>query len=407
MESQLTDERLRTWLNANQPARERLCLALLGLDERFENAQPRRPEGGPDGARDMEVLFNGIKTWGAVGFRNNANDSPEDKKWAVKKFKDDLAAATSENPNLKSFVFFTNIDLTPGEIKVLSDHAAAQGMEQSDIFYRERLRIWLDSPGGLALRFRYLDIRLSDAEQVSFFERYGADLEQLLLKQFDHVDKRLARIEFFHESAQPLLGIELFVELKREFTPDELAHFRVMIEILNLYESDPHPTLYVAGRDAYGQHRQGDKITRIFGCKSIVWSRNPDESIQSTVFSVGQPSTQSFHAGGHMHKRGPYPTIASMDKKTVWVHVTRPLFEQISSIGLVANGYILTGGNAEDLEFEERNPLSAWLEPLTEKEASVPWVMLRAKREPGSHPMTWPQSWSLDFSRFTPEKYRT
>ena len=108
-----------------------------------------------------------------------------------------------------------------------------------------------------------------------------------------------------------------------------------------------------------------------------------------------------------MHKRGPYPTIASMDKKTVWVHVTRPLFEQISSIGLVANGYILTGGNAEDLEFEERNPLSAWLEPLTEKEASVPWVMLRAKREPGSHPMTWPQSWSLDFSRFTPEKYRT
>ncbi len=54
---------------------------------------------------------------GAVGFRNSANDSNEDKAWVKRKFQSDLAAAIKENVELKSFVFLTNIDLTPAEIR--------------------------------------------------------------------------------------------------------------------------------------------------------------------------------------------------------------------------------------------------------------------------------------------------
>jgi len=64
MAPQLTEERLRSWLDSKQVDRERMCLALLTLDQRFANPRPRRPKGGPDGARDIEVVFNGMETWG-------------------------------------------------------------------------------------------------------------------------------------------------------------------------------------------------------------------------------------------------------------------------------------------------------------------------------------------------------
>lgn len=43
--ARLTSERLRTALNGNQPSRERMCLAVLGLDRNYSDIKPRRPEG--------------------------------------------------------------------------------------------------------------------------------------------------------------------------------------------------------------------------------------------------------------------------------------------------------------------------------------------------------------------------
>jgi hypothetical protein len=49
--------------------------------------------------------------WGAVGFRANANDSNEDKRWLQTKFEADVERAKSEKPDLWGIVFFTNVDL--------------------------------------------------------------------------------------------------------------------------------------------------------------------------------------------------------------------------------------------------------------------------------------------------------
>jgi hypothetical protein len=225
-----------------------------------------------------------------------------------------------------------------------------------------------------------------------------------MLRSFEDVDKKLARIEFFHDCAKPLMGIELFVRLKRPCTPAELGHFRVMIEIINLHEGEPHPTLWIACRDSYGIAHGPETQTLVFGSKSLVWSRNPDDMIQSTIFSVGQLSADAFNAGGHVHKRGPYPTMASLEARTVWVFTTRPLFELTAGIGLGAGGYLLTAACTDDLEAEAQQPLAGWPEPLTEAELAIPWVRLREKREPGVPPWFWYRVWSLDFSKFTPEK---
>lgn len=172
----LTEERLRTWALA-QEERERMCLGVLAIDPRYSNVKPRRPKGGPDGSRDIEAVFSDREVvWGGIGFRNNAIDSADDKAWARTKFKSDISAALTENPSLWGFVFFTNIDLTPNESSELEAIAKGLGLSFVDIFYRERLRIVLDSPRGLGLRFQHLSIPLSEPEQAAFFAEYGSQL---------------------------------------------------------------------------------------------------------------------------------------------------------------------------------------------------------------------------------------
>src|ERR1700730_13482337 len=144
-----TEERLRNWVT-DQSEQERLCLAILTLDARFSEVKPRRPKGGPDGARDIEAVFqNKENVWGAVGFRKNVKDDSEDKRWVKKKFKADVVAAKKENPSLRGFIFFTNIDLTPKEQEVLEQYAHLKGVPFVELYFRERLRIELDSPRGL------------------------------------------------------------------------------------------------------------------------------------------------------------------------------------------------------------------------------------------------------------------
>lgn len=162
----LTEERLRFFLDGNQVARERMCLALLPLLGPFTQCRPRRPKGGPDGARDIECLCQGIPTWGAVGFRNGGGNDTESRKAAENKFHDDLGAALAENPTLESFVFFTNVDLTPGHKEALAVAARAQGLKTVHVFDMEALRNILDSPDGLLAREQYL--RLSRSAQGAF-----------------------------------------------------------------------------------------------------------------------------------------------------------------------------------------------------------------------------------------------
>ncbi|KAF5428876.1 hypothetical protein C5S36_16225, partial [Candidatus Methanophagaceae archaeon] len=217
--ARLTEERIRTWV-LSQDGRERMCLGILGLDARFSNIKPRRPKGGPDGGRDIEALFdNREMVWGAVGFRNNVTDSSEDKKWVETKLKSDISSAKASNPNLWGFVFFTNVDLTPTELSTIEEYVRSEGLSFVEIFYRERLRIALDSSRGLSLRYQHLNIPLSEAEQAAFFAEYGSQIERILHKGFGAIDEKLKRIEFLHDCSKPLMGGSVILTLKEDCAP--------------------------------------------------------------------------------------------------------------------------------------------------------------------------------------------
>ena len=429
-DSRLTEERLRGWLDSNQVQRERLCAQLLPTLGPYSHVEPRRPKGGPDGARDLQAVFNDqFVIWAGVGFRNSAKDDNEDKAWVKKKFKDDLSAAMEENGSLRGFVFLTNIDLTPREQDELRDLAIAKRLGHVAVFVRERLRLALDSVEGWGYRLQFLEIEMTREEQLTFIDRFGVRLENLLEKQRVElaerqrdIEAKLRRIEFLHDCGKPVRGANFIVILDKPCTPAELGHFRVLLRARNFYEQDPHPTLWLGARDAYASAQFANTKTMLFGIKTVAWSCTPNESIQSTVIGAADLDGNQIDAWAHMYRHGPFRTLGDFDRLAINVFVTKPLAPLVRCVMLLVNDYQLIGVQAPHLatsveilglEYGYAGPIE-WVEELSPDEIAVEWAELCIKGPDAGvpidadHPPFGYQRvdpWETHFEEYTPRKF--
>ena len=198
-----------------------MCLELLQTQKNFTEVRPRLPKGGPDGGRDIEGLYKGTqRTFGAVGFTNDATDTQEHRRKAKAKFLEDLtrvsAIGTSELDSAPEvFVFFTNVSLTPAIIDDLKKTVYNHNIAVCEIYDRERMRIMLDSNTGYAIRQRYLDIPLTDAEQKDFFDRWGEQLQTIISTGLGDIDSMIRRLHFLAEAQSLVDQISVIVKLSR------------------------------------------------------------------------------------------------------------------------------------------------------------------------------------------------
>ena len=210
-----TDRRLKDHLNTDQAKRERMCLEILKVQEGYTDLRPRLPKGGPDGGRDIEGMYKGELFFGAVGFVNDASDTDQHRRQIREKFSDDLENALTpkeSKPTPSGFVFFSNVGLTPAIISDLQKMAYKRGIRHCEVFDRERLRIILDSNRGYAIRFRYLDISLSDAEQKDFFSAWADGITTLIGTGIEGISQTTKRIQFLLESQLLLDNMAVIVK---------------------------------------------------------------------------------------------------------------------------------------------------------------------------------------------------
>ena len=412
-----TEQRLRNWLDTNQPQRERLCIHLLPLFGKYSEVQPRRPKGGPDGARDIQAIYNNsVEIWGAVGFKNSANDSEEDKKWVNDKFNKDFEAALGQNPSLKGFVFFTNVDLTPKEVHTLKTMAICKGINHVDIFYRERLRQMLDSIEGLGYRLQYLNIKMSQEEQISFINRLEKIREieqQELTKKQQEVNYKLHKLEFLNECLRPVRTVMAIVKLNKPYKPEELGHFRLVIEIIRIYDPSPWPKLFIGGRDHYIISDHDNTRKMLFGLQSLIWFEHPYEIHQSCIDSKKYERTQFLTFTGFLYRKGPFATLGEFDGTNFDIFVTSPLLGAIQNISFVVNHYALFQLSrnklviAEQIGLRENNP-PKWPYDLTDKEKSVKFKRLYIRSKDTDNNSIIPpcrhMSREIHFSEYIPEK---
>jgi hypothetical protein len=395
-----TDERLKSFLDTNQLAREQLCLAVLAVDSRFSNVKPRHPRGGPDGARDIDASFlNAQQAFGAVGFLNQANDSDEQKKRAMGKFEDDLEAALAVEPTIKVFVFFTNVNLTVSEKSGLVSLSQGKGISHCEIFDRERIRIVLDSADGFSIRFQYLQIPLSEAEQATFFAKWGDDIQEVISEGFGKVERSLKRLQFLAETNLPLDVFSVALELDREYAATEIGHFRAFCS-LELREPKNRILGYVFGEtDDPNRHDAksvDDLALRMGGigqgrCGKSWEERIVDDNVVPDPFSAegritGRTSCSVsvglqkvrilvINFGSHGFFRvPPYLLLRDVDEARLVFFLNRSLAEKLKAVQVYGNEYKLaeysrdimridqTMGNFEiPLFFAEQELADGWV----------------------------------------------
>jgi hypothetical protein len=421
-----TDERLKSYLDTNQMHREQMCLAVLAVDKRFSEIRPRHPRGGPDGARDIDAIFKGAqRAFGAVGFLNQANDSDESKKAIKRKFTDDLTSALKQDPKPDVFVFFTNVNLTLAEKDELTDTGKAVGLSYIEVFDRERIRLSLDSPDGLSIRFQYLGIPLSEAEQAVFFARWGDEIQGVIADGFGKMQKSLNRIMFLQEASQHLSHFTCVFELDREYAGIEIGHFRAFALVYLRAPShgllsfifgatDNNARLNANGAADLEKGRSG--ITQ--GVCGAQWdmticenhtetttNENDETKVDEqyekcgTFTAIGRSAVKTIpiqYKKGSFFRIDPALRLFDLEECMIVFFLNRKLAERVCNITIYSNEYKLKEINGSDISAE--HPRQEPEIPLlfTDEELADPWVIVRPKNA---------TFFTVDFSDQTPRRY--
>jgi len=397
MSVHLTDERLRTWLDSNQLDRERLALAVIKTDKRFKDVRPIHPRGGWDKGRDIEAIYDGQKAYIAVGFFNLANDSNEHRRKAIAKFKLDLKRAKEECKGLKNFVFITNVNLTITQHQKALDYARGKGICLCDIYDRERIRIILDSPDGFAIRYQYLNIPLSEAEQAAFFTKWGDTLQDFISQSFESVGDQLSRIRFLQEANKPLRSLNFVFRLKDNADIGDSPHYRAVMVISSPTPMAKLKQLHVETCDAgfsAGIRRTtftDDGVVRAF------WEDDPKNIISSGGGIWDRPIRSIVGIGGYWKfgSREPMVNLWDLNECYFGFFTNESLANKINSIEVYANEYLLWHSDMQDLHAGKHSytPKTPW--KFAASELNDRWVRIMPKSGAGV----------LRFDDITPKRF--
>lgn len=402
-----TDERLKGYLDTNQLAREQLCRTVLALDHRFTDVSPRHPRGGPDGGRDLEGVFKSqYRAFGAVGFVNQACDTTAQRTQAKRKFQDDLDSAMSCESKPQCFVFLTNVNLPVSDKDQLVALGMNRGLIHCEIMDRERLRITLDSPDGFAARYQYLGLALSDAEQATFFAKWGDDIQDVISTRFATVESTLNRLLFLAEASDALSDLVVFFELDRTYSAEEIGHFRAFTY---MHLKEPRHGLFamIFGsadrpdrmKDAAVSASNKDPAGIAHGIGGIQWEQHlqPGETVDllsdeddgpewvktGSSASVGmtEVSSVSVHFGhGHWVRFEPEICVRDLDESSLLFFMNASLAEKLSAVHILANGYKLMSVESGDFHVDDTPGDPEFEVGFSPDELKDPWVCVRPSR---------------------------
>ena len=301
-------------------------------------------------------------------------------------------------------MFFTNVDITGPDRAELKAYAQTYHVSFVDIYWRERIRVELDSTRGIMYRLKYLDIPMTIEDQQAFFAEFGEQIEGLVHERFDAVDSQLRRLCFEMDCLKPLRMLRFGFTFDREYSTKELGAFRFLFGIENYTMSSSAPALWIGGRDPYwGSPAQGD-----VGVQMLVWARDPDEKIDlSAGHSWGQSSAHMF-VTFEVRGRGPYKKLGDLQHCSLSVWVSEPLCAHIAGVFLIANDYGIINVDAGYLECHKMNPFCEWPEELRPSIEELPWVLLTGKGSRsilGMFGGIW-NPWDLSFTHYTPEQIK-
>jgi hypothetical protein len=204
-----------------------------------------------------------------------------------------------------------------------------------------------------------------------------ASVQERLLNQ-------LNRHAFSQERGKQMGGATFLVQLKRPYTPDELGHFRILLEVSGGGTKGSSPTtLLFAARDGYFTSQMGGQLQKRDGTQTYVWARNPDVKFRQMVFSGGSsisgPNMSLIQVGFGPDGTGPFQTIESLNHTGLTIFVSESLADKMAGIGFAVDNYLLFGVLSDCLEQTKGDPVE-WPFKLSQSEQAIGWLKLLPRR---------------------------
>lgn len=283
-------------------------------------------------------------------------------------------------------------------------------MISCDIFDRERIRIALDSSDGFAARFQYLGVPLSEAEQATFFAKWGSDIQGLILNNFSDVKNTLNQMLFLQESARVLQSIYVIFDLDRTYSSDEIGHLRAFL-VMHLKE--PKNGIFgiefgcfdCPGRASSKRKEDPDDMIPgiSHGIGSITAEMNLEKISRGESSQEDEEHYQEIGRGNSlgpkeaarivieythddwMLRLEPRLRLGDLDESMFMPLVNKSFSEKIESIRLVANGYKLYEIQRNTMWIQEDAQGFTRFLTFAEHELKDPWVKIRPKHLGSAH----------------------
>ncbi|MNU48754.1 hypothetical protein D3C71_376790 [compost metagenome] len=195
-----------------------LCAGIMNSEPGFKHISPIKPDGGADGKRDIFCELQDIPCVGAVSFVKSANDDSKQRSKILNKIKSDMAGARRNFPDRQAFASFTNVVLTPTSVDELKLFARNSGFVEFEYYDRNRIAQVLCSPRGMHLRYQFLKLKMSDEEQIAFFNNWGREIGSTITEHMHGTEDKLSRLLFLQEMKLPITEVHLRVTTADGYT---------------------------------------------------------------------------------------------------------------------------------------------------------------------------------------------
>jgi hypothetical protein len=249
---------------------------------------------------------------------------------------------------------------------------------------------------------------MSEAEQATFFARWGDDIQSVIAEGFGEIKTALNRIQFLHEMGSPLESLLVKLELDREYDGDEIGHFRFFAS-LSLREPQDGLFMVTFGTTDRADRSKAESVTDLAAMPSGIahgvmgarWERRipqrnaensspeaeqghtedgADERRIGGFIGIGQKSVRFVDAklgyGGGLFRFGPYLRLSYIDGCSLALFLNRSLADKVKAIHIYGNEYKF--GEYGSGAFRVDTPIKEFQPHLffTPEELSDEWVRI-------------------------------
>ncbi len=194
---------------------------------------------------------------------------------------------------------------------------------------------------------------MSEAEQATFFSRFGSELHDAITRQHESVVSRLDRLEFLHQMSRPMRELRCLLQLRQQYTTEEIGHFKVLVEIAK----HPQPSMWIG---AESQKTMDQQFGLMLGQRIFFWTGRAEEKptvLEPCGWCGGLHDIILFAVGMSSTITGEF-----LDQRMTVLYVSEGFEQKIAGLWLSVNGYALfEPGTSRDLNWFSTTPNCPWL----------------------------------------------